>query len=132
MRVAFVLSVAALTACRGRDDATMSLPVDRPTAAPPMDGPPVALNAGSPVAYPPALLAQKIDGTVVLRLFVSERGAIMPESTRVAESSGYPAFDSAAVAAAPRLRFAPALRDGNPVSAAFLQPIHFRHAPGGR
>jgi TonB family protein len=132
VRVAEFAGLAALVACRTHDDATMRLPLDRPAATLAVDGPPVALNAAAPMPYPPALLAQKIDGTVVLRLFVTERGAIVPESTRVAESSGYPVFDSTAAAAAPLLRFAPALRDGNPVAAAFLQPVHFRHAQGGR
>jgi TonB family protein len=135
MRVALCLSIGALApfaGCGKRDDPTMRLPIDRPAAVQPVDGPPVALNAGAPMPYPPALLAQKIDGTVVLRLFVTDRGAIVAESTRVAESSGYPAFDSTAMAAAPLLRFAPALRDGNPVASAFLQPVHFRHAQGGR
>jgi TonB family protein len=128
------LAVAALgvAACRGREDALMNLPVERPAAVQPVDGPPVALNGDNPIPYPPALLAQKLDGTVVLRLFVNERGLLIPDSTRVAESSGYPAFDSAAVAGAARLRFAPALRDGGPVAAAFLQPVHFRHAQSGR
>jgi len=125
--------LAVLAGCRSREDASMvRFPADRPATAPLVDGPPVALNAGAPMPYPPALVAQKVDGTVVLRLFVNERGEVMPDSTRVAESSGYPALDSAAVAGVPQLRFAPALRDGNPVSAAFLQPVHFRHSRGGR
>jgi protein TonB len=48
------------------------------------------------------------------------------DSTRVQESSGFPALDSSAVAAAPRLRYAPATRDGKPVAAPFTQPIIFR------
>lgn len=128
-----LLLLAALAGCRTQDDPSMTrLPADRPATAPLVDGPPVALNAGAPMPYPPALISQKIDGTVVLRLFVTEAGAVVPESTRVAESSGYPALDSAAMAGVPQLRFAPALRDGNPVAAAFLQPVHFRHARGGR
>jgi TonB family protein len=51
----------------------------------------------------------------------------VPESTRVSESSGYPALDSAAVKGAAALRFSPALRHGRPVGGLFLQPIHFRN-----
>src|SRR2546426_8589021 len=47
----------------------------------------------------------------------------------VAESSGYPALDSAALGGAKKLRFAPARRQGVRVAAAFRQPIEFRH-PG--
>lgn len=114
------------------DTTTMRLPSDAPPVQQTVDGPPVALNADVPVSYPAALLQERIDGTVVLRLFADERGGVVPESTRVAESSGYPAFDSAAAAGASGLRFAPALRDGRPVAAAFLQPVHFRHAPAGK
>jgi protein TonB len=78
------------------------------------------------VEYPPALFDQEIGGTVVLRLFVTETGAVVPESTRVQESSGYPALDSAALAAAPKLRYAPATRNGSPVAAPFTQPVIFR------
>ncbi len=121
-----------LSGCTRHDDTTMRLPAERPVPAPAPEGAPVALNIESPVQYPPALLAKGIDATVVLRLFVTEQGAVVRESTHVAESSGYPAFDSAAVAAAPKLRFAPALQSGTPVAVAFLQPVQFRHSQGGR
>ena len=45
----------------------------------------------------------------------------------MAESSGYSALDSAALAGARKLRFAPARRRGLPVATAFLQPVEFRH-----
>jgi TonB family protein len=91
------------------------------------DDGPVPLDANPPVEYPVSLYQQRVSGTVLLRLFVNDSGRVIPESTRVQESSGYPAFDSAAIAAAPRLRYAPALRGGQPVAAAFVQPIQFRH-----
>ena len=94
---------------------------------PPDQEPPVALNADSPIQYPPRLYDQKVEGDVVLRLFVDSTGRLAPESSRVAESSGYPALDSAALGGARKLRFAPARRHGLPVAAAFLQPIEFRH-----
>lgn len=90
----------------------------------------MALNADPPVHYPPALYDQRIEGDVVLRLFVDSTGRVHPESTRVAESSGYPALDSAALTGAAQLRFAPAKRRGVPVATEFLQPIEFRHPQG--
>jgi protein TonB len=90
------------------------------------DDPPVALDPQPLVEYPPALYQQGIEGTVILRLFVNEQGTVVRESTQVAQSSGYPAFDSAAMAGVPRMRFAPAQRDGRPVATAFTQPVHFR------
>ena len=103
--------------------------VDREPPPPivPVEEPPVAINPVSPVRYPPALLAQGIEGRVLLRLFVDSAGNVIPDSTRLAESSGYPALDSAALAGAPKLRFSPARRNGRPVGGAFLQPIHFRN-----
>jgi TonB family protein len=116
-------------ACSRPDSNTMRLPEN--PAVQRGDDPPVAVNPESPVEYPPALFARGIEGNVVLRLFVDEAGNLAPDSTRVAESSGYPALDSAALAAAGRLRFAPALRNGAPVAAVFLQPVHFRHPQAG-
>jgi TonB family protein len=128
-RLGALLSVAlaALPACDRRDDGTMKL-VDHIDAAPgiPPEEPPVPINPVSPVRYPPALLAQGIEGRVLLRLFVDSSGRLIPDSTRLAESSGYPALDSAALAGSTELRFSPALHQGQPVAAPFLQPVQFR------
>jgi TonB family protein len=126
------LSAAALgvvlLACTTRDDGTVALGNDQPPATDePVDLPPVAINPVSPMVYPQALLEQGIEGRVLLRLYVDAQGKLMGDSTRIAESSGYPALDSAAVQGAPSLRFSPALRRGRPVSAPFLQPVHFRN-----
>ena len=93
--------------------------------------PPVLINAESPVRYPPALFRDQIEGTVVLRLFIDSRGRLIEDSTRVAEGSGHAALDSAALAAAAAMRFAPAQRDGRPIATPFLQPIHFQHPSRG-
>jgi len=95
---------------------------------PPSEEPPVALNPSPPIQYPPRLYDQRVEGEVVLRLFIDSTGRLVPESTRVAESSGYTGLDSAAVAGASRLRYAPAKRHGIAVSTLFLQPIQFRHS----
>jgi protein TonB len=101
-----------------------------PPAAPPDQEAPVALNPESPIQYPPRLFDRRVEGDVVLRLFVDSTGRVVPESSRVGESSGYPALDSAALAGAKKLRYAPARRRGAPVAAAFLQRIEFRHPQG--
>jgi protein TonB len=98
-------------------------------APPPESEAPVALNADVPIAYPPPLFDQKIEGDVVLRMYTDSTGRLIPESTRVADGSGYPALDSAALAGSSKLRFAPAKRRGIPVATAFLQPVEFRY-PG--
>src|SRR5216683_1583662 len=73
------------------------------------------------------LYDQKVEGDVILRLFVDSTGRLQPESSRVAEPSGYPALDSAALMGARKLRFAPARRHGLAIATAFLQPVEFRH-----
>ena len=121
----------ALGGCRDRSDETVTLPADPATVTVRRDEAPVALDPESPVAYPPALFQQRISGTVLLRMFADETGRIVPESTTVQESSGYPALDSAALVGAPKLRYAPALRNGVPIATVFTQPIHFRHPDRG-
>jgi TonB family protein len=116
-----------LAGCRGREDGTVRLGEHQPDTESPADQPPVAINPVSPMEYPQALLDEGIGGRVLLRLFVDSAGTLVTDSTRVAESSGYPALDSAALAGAPALRFSPALRNGRPIAAPFLQPVHFRN-----
>lgn len=125
-RFAAVL-VAGTFACGGSQP-----PADPQSAQPgppPESEAPVALNPDVPIAYPAALFEQNIEGEVVLRLFTDSTGRLIPESTRVAESSNYPALDSAALAGSTRLRFAPAKRRGIPIATSFLQPVEFHH-PG--
>jgi protein TonB len=116
-------ALALLPACGGGQP-----PSEAPiTSATPAFEPPVVTNPESPVNYPPDLWEQQVEGTVVLRLHLDERGTVVPDSTRVSETSGYPALDSAALRAVPDMRFAPARRGGQPVATTFLQPVHFRH-----
>jgi TonB family protein len=100
-------------------------------SAPPDQEPPVAINGDSPIQYPPRLYDQKVEGDVVLRLFVDSTGRLVPESSRVVEPSGYSGLDSAALTGARRLRFAPARRHGLPIATGFLQPVEFRHPQAG-
>src|SRR5215210_9329602 len=124
--------LAAFPACERHPDGTVRLPAEGPgSPASQADQPPVAVNPVSPVEYPPALLAQRIEGRVLLRLYADSAGAVVPDSSRVAESSGYPALDSAALAAAPRLRFSPALHGGWPIAGPFIQPVQFRAPRAG-
>jgi protein TonB len=127
--VSWLAALLALAACNRSNPDTVALPDQSPGRR--GDHAPVMVNAPSPVEYPTALYARGIEGKVMLRLFVDETGQLRSDSTRVAESSGYPALDSAALAAVPRFRFAPALRNGIAVQATFLQPVHFRHPEAG-
>lgn len=126
MRPALIAAALLTAACSSPPDGTMDLPAGQGANTSRGDEAPVPLDAQSPVEYPQALFDQAIGGTVVLRLFVTETGEVIPDSSRIQESSGYPALDSAALAAAPKLRYAPATRDGAPIAAPFTQPIIFR------
>lgn len=124
---AVALGVAACGRSRSGDQAGGG----EASSGPPDQEPPVALNGDAPIQYPPRLYDQKVEGDVVLRLFVDSTGRLAAESSRVAESSGYPALDSAALSGSRRLRFTPARRHGLPIATAFLQPIEFHHPQAG-
>lgn len=125
-RASVLCCLLSALACKAPDGSVVQLP-DRPSSQSRKEEPPVAVNPDVPVEYPAALFQQGIEGRVLLRLYADSTGRLVSDSTRIAESSGYPAFDSAAVAAVPQLRFAPARRDGVPVAMSFTQPINFRH-----
>jgi TonB family protein len=91
------------------------------------DEPPVMVNAELPFRYPAALYARRVQGNVMLRLFVDRDGRILAESTRVEESSGYPSLDSAAVIGSQDLYFIPAKLQGEPLAVSVLFPVYFRH-----
>ena len=127
MRAAIILLAVAAIACDPPRGAVGAGGEATGSVAGAADQPPVATNPVSPVEYPPALFEQGVEGRVLLRLYVDSGGRVVPDSTRLAESSGYPALDSAALAGAAGLRFSPALRGGRPVAGPFLQPIQFRN-----
>lgn len=131
-RVLSVLPLALLACDRGNDGTMRLVDHSAPPAVTPAEEPPVAINPISPVRYPQALLTQGIEGRVLLRLYVDSAGNVVPDSTRIAESSGYPALDSAALVGSPELRFSPALLQGRPIAAQFLQPVQFRSPRSSR
>lgn len=90
---------------------------------------PVMLNKELPFKYPPALFAQKVQGNVTLRIYIDRAGQIVPDSTHVAETSGFSALDSAAVKGSRELKFQPATTQGQPVPVSILLPVFFRY-PG--
>ena len=124
MRRLLLAATLAALACRHSDEPGSS-------SAAPAEEPPVALNAEPAVQYPPDLYDRHVEGDVVLRLYADSSGKLVSESTRVAESSGNSALDTAAVRGVIRLRYAPAFRHGLAVSTAFLQTVEFRHPASG-
>jgi TonB family protein len=88
---------------------------------------PVMLNKDLPFRYPASLYAKKVQANVTLRVFIDKEGQVVAESTHVAESSGYPSLDSAAVRGSGELRFIPAKTRGEAVPVSILFPVYFRH-----
>jgi TonB family protein len=80
-----------------------------------------------PIEYPLHMWDQDMEGQTLLRVRVSDVGDV--DSVQVLESSGYVSFDSAAVAGARKLRFAPARQDGKRITVWAEVPVHFSKRP---
>ena len=118
-----MLALALATACKKGEGS--NLPFQTVGRQP--DVAPVMLNKELPFRYPPALYAQKVQGNVTLRIYIDRDGSIVPDSTRVAETSGFNALDSAAMKGSRDLRFEPAKTQNIPVPVSILLPVFFRH-----
>jgi len=123
MRTIAVLLAVSLAACKKGEGS--GLPFQTVGRQP--DVAPVMLNKELPFRYPPALYAQKVQGNVTLRIFIDRDGTIVPDSTRIAETSGFTALDSAAMKGSRDLKFEPAKTQGQPVPVSILLPVYFRH-----
>lgn len=84
---------------------------------------PTPLYGDVPIEYPLALWDADVEGVTLLRVRVSDMGAV--DSVEVLEGSGYPAFDSAAVQGALQLRYNPARRGGERTTVWAKVPVHF-------
>ena len=84
---------------------------------------PAPLYGEVPIEYPLELWDADVEGETLLRVRVTEMGAV--DSVEVLEASGYPAFDSAAVRGALQLRYSPARRDGERIAVWAKVPVHF-------
>ena len=85
--------------------------------------PPKVINWTDP-PYPDHARQQGIEGTVVLRLIVSEEG--LPGNIMVGRSSGHAALDQAAIAHVRKARFSPGLKEGQPVPMTISFRVKFR------
>ena len=123
--IAFLVATAVVGACVDKDQ-TQKLAKSFETGPQHPDEAPKMLNKELPFHYPPALFAKKVQGNVTLRLFIDRDGHVRPDSTQVVESSGYAAFDSAAIRGSQELQFVPAKTKGEPLSVTILFPVYFR------
>ena len=74
-------------------------------------------------SYPEMLRNAGIGGTVLLWLLIDEEGRVL--RTEVKESSGHAALDDAALRAAPKMRFSPALNMDRKVKVWVQIPVEF-------
>jgi TonB family protein len=97
-------------------------PSDLPTRRPELRN---RLDVGREISrrWPPRLRDQRIEGRVVLMLFIDEDGRILRR--RVAESSGHCEFDLAALEVSRIMRFSPAVARGEPTRVWVSMPITF-------
>jgi len=130
LSLAFVV-VALATAAIGCVDKEQSDKLAKSFESGPQhpDEAPKMLNKELPFHYPPALFAKKVQGNVTLRLFIDRDGHVRSDSTQVVESSGYAAFDSAAIRGSQDLQFVPAKTKREPQPVTILFPVYFRY-PG--
>jgi protein TonB len=122
----FALTAAITTACMDKDTSQKVAQAFQAGSSSP-DELPQMLNTELPFRYPAALYARKVQGNVTLRLHVDRDGQVTADSTRIEESSGYAALDSAAVKGSQELRFIPAKLHGEPMHVTILFPVYFRH-----
>jgi TonB family protein len=130
-RAALVAAACALVAGSACiDKGTAQKAVESITSGPPKpDVLPRMKNAEPPFHIPPALYEQKVQGNVVLRIYIDRMGNVHPDSTSVMTTSGYPGLDSAAIAGSRDLVFEPARLKGDSIPVLIQFPVFFRH-PG--
>jgi periplasmic protein TonB len=83
------------------------------------------LYAKNPKPHYPALARRRNwQGTVLLAVFVSEKGEA--HRVRLHKSSGHPLLDKSALKTVASWRFQPGMKSGHPVAMEVLVPIHFK------
>lgn len=88
------------------------------------DQQPPDLSSNRPPAYPAEAVRRRLEGTVLLRLWISAAGEV--ERVEVVRSSGHGILDRSAVEAVSSWRGQPARRGGRSVEAVEVLPIRFR------
>ncbi len=101
-------------------------PVEAPPAPPP---PPRMLPAAAvqylstPLDYPRTSRRLQEAGTVLLRVYIDERG--LPATVQLSRSSGFPRLDDAAIASVKKWRFKPYSENGVPMAGYAVIPVVF-------
>jgi TonB family protein len=90
---------------------------------------PESVSLESPFRYPVALWDSAVEGETVVMVHVTDVGGV--DSVYVLQPSEHVPFDSAAVAGAYELKFAPGRRGDRRVAAWIRLPVRFRMAEPG-
>lgn len=88
---------------------------------------PAPLTAALDIEYPIDLWDQGVEGRCLLKVRVNSIGVV--DSVLVLESSGYAAFDSAAIRGARDLRFTPARKGDKRIDVWAHVPVQFSKKP---
>ncbi len=88
---------------------------------------PAPLYGEIPIEYPLDMWDQGIEGETLLRVRVNDLGEV--DSVEVAETSGHPVLDTAALKGALEMRFSPGRRGGKRVPVWARVPVHFSKRP---
>jgi TonB family protein len=88
---------------------------------------PTPLYGDVPIEYPLHLWDQDMEGETLLRVRVTDTGAV--DSVEIVQSSGHGDFDEAAVDGARELRFTPARQDGKRIRVWARVPVRFFKNP---
>jgi TonB family protein len=85
------------------------------------------LGSVVPIKYPVEARVEKAEGTVVIKVLVSETG--WTEKIELKQTSGYASLDRAAMQTAKSWRYQPGKRDGKPTAMWVDVPIVFKAQP---
>lgn len=88
---------------------------------------PEVISLETPFRYPTELWDEGVEGDALLMVHVTDMGAV--DSAYVLESSGREALDSAALAGARQLKFAPGRRGDRRIAMWAKLPVRFRRTP---
>ena len=75
---------------------------------------------------PEQIAGTGVDTTMVVQLFIDEKGNVNQKLTRIHKSSGYPELDKLALEWAGKIEFHPALSNGRPVKVQVAIPVQWK------
>jgi len=117
---AFLIEPQTGKRCRTGADESQS---DHPMSASRVDEPPREITDLSP-HYPRAALKRGIEGLVVVKLLIDERGRVT--DTRIIRVEGHASFREAVLRVAKKWRFRPARHCGRPVEVWGIKRVQFK------